>query len=145
MLIQQCAPPLQISVVNAPPLLISVLLQGRGGPPPPPLDVRAYAPLISALRPKRFDTPLQPSNMPDPLTLLSSLPLHTLVLNPPPPPSVSFQGRGGPLLLPSVTHAHAPLFPALHLWQGMPTLLPSNVTTPLQNFLFNEAGLVFSL
>ena len=86
--------------------------------------MRAYAPLISALLPQRFDPPLQPSNVPDPLTQISALPFYPLALNPPPPPSVSLQGRGKPLLLPSVAHDHAPSLPALRLQQVVPPLLP---------------------
>ena len=79
--------------------------------------MRAYAPLISALLPQRFDPPLQPSNLPTPLPNISALPLQPLALNPPHPPSVSLQGQGGPLFLPSVAHAHAhtPLITALRL------------------------------
>ena len=107
------APPLQILSANDPPPLLAVLLQGIGGPPPPPSAVCAYAPLISALLPRQFDTPLQPSNVPSPLPHISDLTFQTLDLNPPPLPSVSFQGRGGPLLLPSVFHARDPFITAL--------------------------------
>ena len=90
-----------------------------------------YAPLISAFIPQRFDIPLQTSNAPAPLPQISALPLQPLALNPPPPPSVSLKGQGGPLLLPSVAHAHSPLLRSLRLWQGVPPLLPSNVPAPL--------------
>ena len=69
--------------------------------------------------------------MPAPLPHISALPLQPLSLNPPPPPSVSLQGRGGPLLLPSVAHAHSPLLRSLRLQQGVPPILPSNVPAPL--------------
>ena len=69
--------------------------------------------------------------MPAPLPQISALALQPLALNPPPPPSVSLKGRGGPLLLPSVAHAHSPLLPALRLRQGVRPLLPSNVPAPL--------------
>ena len=87
--------------------------------------------MLSALLPQRFETPLHPSNVPAPLTYLSAFPTQPLALNTPPPLSVSLQGRGGILLLPSVSHAHAPLIPASRLWQGVPPLLPSNVPAPL--------------
>ena len=111
LLLQKCAPPLKLSVVNDPPPLLTVSIQGQGGPPPPLSDVRAYDPLLSALLPQIFDHTIKPSNVPAPLLLISALPLHPLALNPPPPPSVSLQGQGGPLLLPSVAHARAPLLP----------------------------------
>ena len=53
--------------------------------------------------------------MPDPLTQILALSLQRLALNPPPPPSVSFQGQGGTLLIPSVVHAHDLLLRALLL------------------------------
>ena len=69
--------------------------------------------------------------MPTPLPQISALPLHTLAINPPPLTSISFQGRGGLLLLPLVAHAQATLIPALRLRQGVPPLLPSNVPDPI--------------
>ena len=54
-------------------------------------------------------------------------------LNPPPPPSTLLQGRGGPLLLPSVAHSHSPLLPDLRLQQGVPHLLNSNVPATLSH------------
>ena len=81
--------------------------------------------------PHKVDPTLQTSNVPDPLPQISDFPLKSLALNPPPPPSISLQGRGGPLLLPLVLHSHANLLPALHLLQGVPPLLPSNVPAPL--------------
>ena len=59
------------------------------------------------------------------------MPLQPLALNPPPLPSVSLQGRGGTLLLPSVAHDHPPLLPDLRLQQGVPPLMPSNMPAPL--------------
>ena len=93
--------------------------------------MRTYDPLLSDLIPKIFDPPLQPLNFPDTIPQLSDLPLKPLSLNPPPPLYVSIEGRGGTLLLPPVTHAHAPLLPDLHIWQDMPHLLPSNVPATL--------------
>ena len=90
-----------------------------------------YALLLSALIPQQFDPTLQFSNLPDPLTQISALPLQPLALNPPPQPSVSLQGRGGPLVLPSVAHDHAPLLPVLHLLPGVTHILPLNVPAPL--------------
>ena len=62
---------------------------------------------------------------------ISVLPLQNLVLNPPPPPSVSLQGRGGPLLLPLVAHAYSTLLTSLCLQQVVPLILPSKVPAPL--------------
>ena len=93
--------------------------------------MHTYAPLLSALLPQRFEPPLRPSNMPAPLPHLSDLPLQPLSLNPPPPLYASIQRQGGPLLIPSVGHAHDPLLPALCLLQGVPPLLPTNVPAPL--------------
>ena len=62
---------------------------------------------------------------------ISALPLQPLALNPPHPPTVSLKGRGDPLLLPSVAHAHSPLLPALRLQQSVHHLLPSNVPAPI--------------
>ena len=69
--------------------------------------------------------------MPDPLPQISALPIQYVTLNPPPPPSVSLQGKGRPHVLPSVAHAHAPLLPALRLIQCVPPLLPSNMPATL--------------
>ena len=69
--------------------------------------------------------------MPAPLPQISALPLQPLALNHPPPPSVSLKGRGVPLLLPTVAHAHSTLLPALRLRQGVHPLLPPNVPAPL--------------
>ena len=69
--------------------------------------------------------------MPAPLPQIPALPLQPLALNPPHPPSVSLKGRGGPPLLPSVTHDHSPLLPVLRLQQGVPPILTSNVSAPL--------------
>ena len=69
--------------------------------------------------------------MPAPLPQISSFPIQPLSLNTPPPLSDLLQGKGGPLLLPSVVHDHAPLLPALRLRQGGPPLLPKNVPAPL--------------
>ena len=77
--------------------------------------MRTYAPLLSDLIPQKSDLPLQPSNIPAPLTQISELRLQPLALNTPPQPSVTLQGRGGLLFLPSVVHAHAPLILALRL------------------------------
>ena len=131
LLFQKCAPTLQILVVNTPPPLLAVSIQGRGGPPPPPSAVRAYAPLLSDSLPQIFDPPLKPSNVPAPLPHISALPLEYLDLNTPPLPSVLLQGRGGLHLLPSVAHDHAPLLHALRLRQGVPPLITLNVPAPL--------------
>ena len=131
LLLQQCAPPLKLSVVDTPPPLLSISLQVQGGPPTPPSVMRAYAPLISALLTQIFDPPLQPSNVPATMPQISALPLQPLALHPPPQPSVSLQGQGGPLVLLSVAHDHAPLLPALHLLPGVTPILPSNVPAPL--------------
>ena len=93
--------------------------------------MRAYANMLSALLPQKFEPPLQPSDVPDPMPQLPALTIKDLALNPPPPLSVSLQGRGGPLLLPSVVHYHAPLIPALRLLKGVTPLLPSNVPVNL--------------
>ena len=69
--------------------------------------------------------------MPAPLPQISALPLQPLSLNPSTLPSVSLQEIGGPLLLPSVSHARAPLLPELRLCQGVLPLLPSNMPAPL--------------
>ena len=94
-------------------------------------EEHARSPLLRSLGLRQGEPPLLPSNVPAPLPHISALPLQTLAQNPHPPPSVSLKGRGGPLLLPSVAHAHSPLLPALRLRQGMPPLLPSNVPAPL--------------
>ena len=91
LILQQCDPTLQLSVLNAPLSLIAVSLQGQGGPPPPPSVVRAYSPLISALIHQRFYPPLHTSDVPAPLLQFSALPLEPLALNHP-PVSVSLQG-----------------------------------------------------
>ena len=66
---QQDVLPLQPSAmrdaVPYPPLSVSI--QGRDGPPPPPSDVRAHAPLISALIPQRVKPPFQPSSVNPPI------------------------------------------------------------------------------
>ena len=67
---QQYTLPLHISVVNAPPILIAVLLQWQVGPTPTPSAMFDYAPIISEFLPHQFETPLQPSNVPDPLPQL---------------------------------------------------------------------------
>ena len=115
LLLQKRLPPLHLSDVTTLLPLFAVSLQGRGRPPSPPSYVRTYAPLLSALLPQRFNIHLQPSNRPAPWPHNSGLPLQHLALNPPPPPSVLIQGRGVPLLLPSVVYAHSPLIPALRL------------------------------
>ena len=97
--------------------------------------MHAYAPLLSAFLPQRFDIPLRPSNVPDPLPQILALPLQHLSLKPPPLPCVSLQGQGGPLLLPSVAHAHYPFLTALRLRQGVPHLLTSNMPAPLYQIL----------
>ena len=121
---QQYAPPIQISVVNLYPPLLAVSLKARGGPLPQPSAVHAYNPLLSALLPRRFDPPLQPFKVPVPLPQISALPIQPLSLNPPPSSYVLLQGRGGPLLLPSVAHAYSRLIPSLRLRQGVPPLMP---------------------
>ena len=131
LLLQQCASPLQLSVINAPPPQLAVLLQGWRGNLPPTSAMRAYDPLLSALLLQLFDPPLQPSNMPAPLPQISALLLQPLAQNHHPLPSVLLQGEGGTLLLPSVAHAHPRLIPRLRLWQGVPPLLSSNVIAPL--------------
>ena len=87
--------------------------------------------MLSALLPQRFETPLWSSNVPAPLPQISALLLQPLSLNPPPTFSVSLQGQGRPLLLPSVTYAHYPLLPDLRLRQGVPPVPSSNVPAPL--------------
>ena len=111
--------------------MISVFLQWLGGPPPSRSAVRAYAPLLSALLPQKFDPPLQPSNVSAPLSQISALPLQPLALNPPPLTSVLFQGRCRLLLLTSFAYSRAPLLPASHLQQGMPLILRSKVPGPI--------------
>ena len=76
--------------------MLSVLLQGQGGPPTLASAVRAYAPLISSLLPQRFEPPLQPSNVPTPLPQIPALTLQPLALNPPPLVSSLLEGKGGP-------------------------------------------------
>ena len=65
LLIQQYVLPLQPSAVRhappPPPPPISVLIQGRGGTPPPTSAVCAHAPLLSALILQRVEPLLQPS------------------------------------------------------------------------------------
>ena len=93
--------------------------------------MRAYDPILSALLTQKFEPPLQPSNVPDPLPQILPFPLQTLALNPLPPLSVLLQGRGRPILIPSVAHVHVPFIYALRLQQGVPPLLPSHVPAPL--------------
>ena len=124
LIIHKCVPHLQLSVVNAPPTLLDLSIQGRCELPPPPSAMRAYTPLLSDLLPYKFETPLQPSNVPAPITQISALHIQSLVLNPPPPLSVSFQGQGEHLILPSVAHDNATLLPVLSLCKVVPPLLP---------------------
>ena len=133
LLLQQFAPTLHISAVNDPPPLLAVLLQGQGGPPPPTSAVRDYALLLSALLPQRFDPPLKPSNVPAPLPRISDFTLQPLALNTSTLPSILIQGKGGPLLLPVAAHAHDTFLPELHLQQGVPLLMTSNVPTTLDH------------
>ena len=93
--------------------------------------MRAYDPIISVFLTQKFDPPLQPSNLPTPLPQISALPLQPSALNPPPPTSISLQGKCQPLLLPSVYHEHSTLLPEFLIQQGVPPLLPSNVTASL--------------
>ena len=123
--------PLQPSAVrDAPtPPPLSVSIQGRGGPPPPTSAVRTNALLLSALHPQQVEPPLQPSVVnPPPLPHILAFPLqqdvpplHPLSMCAPPPPiSVSLQGRGEAPLLTSTLRAYVTLLSALLLWQGVP-------------------------
>ena len=103
------------------------------------------------------DAPLQPSavNSP-PLPQILAFPLQRDVpplqplttCAPPPPLSVSLQGRGEAPLLPSTLSTYVPLLSTLLLRQGVP-LRQSSASLLLflsfQPCLFNEACLLFSL
>ena len=91
--------------------------------------MRAHDPLLSALLPQQVEPTLQPSAVnPHPLPQILAFPLqrdvpplHPLsVCAPPPPLSVSLQGRGEPPLLPLTLRAYVPLLSALLLWKGVP-------------------------
>ena len=159
MLLHQDVLPLQPSAVrDAPtPPQLSVSIQGRGGPPPPTSAVRAHAPLLSALHPQIVEPPLQSSVVnPPPLPQILALPLQRDVpplqplstCAPPPPISVSIQGRGKSPLLPSNLRAYVPLLSALLRRQGVPLCQYSASLLLFLSFqpcLFNEACLHFSL
>ena len=111
-------PPLNPLYVCDPPPSLSVLLQGRDGPPLLPSTVRAYAPFLYSLLLWKGVPLRHPSAETATLTQLSALPLqqvapplqHLAMRAPPPPPIyVSLQGLGVPLLLPSAVLAYAPL------------------------------------
>ena len=68
-------PPLNPLYVCDPPPSLSVLLQGRDGPPLLPSTVRDYVPLLSDLLIWKGVTIHQPLAKPDPLPHLSALPL----------------------------------------------------------------------
>ena len=133
--------PIQPSDVRtAPPPPLSVSLQGKGGPHPPPSSVRAHDPLISSLLPQQVEPTLQPSTINPPhLPQCLALPLKQHVPSlqplyaraPPPPLSVSIQGRGKPPLLNLTVRACVPLLYALLLWQGMPLIHLSAKPAPL--------------
>ena len=120
--------------------MLSVSIQGQGGPPPPPSDVRAHVPLISHLLPQQVDPLLQPSAVnspPIPQLLAFTLqqyvpPLQPLAAcDPPPLLSVLLPGRGEPPLLTSTVHAYVPLIYALIIWQCLPLRQPSANPAPL--------------
>ena len=67
LILQKRAITLQLLVLNTPPPLIDVLLQGQGKTSPSTSAVRTYAPLLSALITQRFEPPLESSNVTDPL------------------------------------------------------------------------------
>ena len=150
-------PPLHPLYKCASPLLISVSIQARGGPPPPPSAVQAHDPIFSALTPQRVETPLQPSDVhPTSLPQLFAFslqqdvpPLHHLsTCAPPPLISVSTQGRGEPPLLPSTVRAYVPLISDLHLCQGVPFVSSQPILLLFLSFqpcLSNKACLLFSL
>ena len=159
LILHQDVLPLQPSAVrDAPtPPPLSVSIQGRGGPPPPTSAVRAHVPLLSALHHQRVEPPLQPSVVnPPPLPQILAFPLQRHVpplqplsmCAPPPPISVSLQGRGKAPLPPLTLRAYVPLLSALLLRQGVPLRQCSaslRLFLSFQSCLFNEACLHFSL
>ena len=112
----------------------------RGGPPPPPSAVQSCAPIFSALLPQRVNPPLQPSALhhpPLPKILAFSLqqdlpllqPLSTCA--PPPPLSISPQGRGEPPCIPSTVCTYVPLIYAFLIWKGVTLCHTSTDPDPL--------------
>ena len=112
--LQQGEPRLQTSAVIPPPPISALLLQQK----------------LIALQPSAMrDALLQPSaiNSP-PLPQILAFPLQRDVpplqplsaCAPPPPISVSLQGRGEAPLLPSTLRDYVPLLSALLIWQGVP-------------------------
>ena len=94
--------------------------------------MRTYAPLLSALIPQISDPPLQPSNVPAPLTQISALPLQQGVptLQPlsacdtPPLIYVLLQRRCKLPLRPSTVRDYVPLISALLFRQCVPLRQP---------------------